>query len=127
MLDVDSDEHLHDMVFGQAIEDDDGNKEVLIPNVCDVHMQREKPMLTVDGAQDTFTFRNLEPSQHHPRFGRLEHQLLVAQDDDGTGNRKQITRLPTLLIILHKFVYLSPNDLTLVNLLIQRNTSLKQI
>src|SRR5205814_2427581 len=59
--------------------------------------------------------------------GRLEGELLVARDDDGAGNGRQIARLPALLVILHELVDLAADDLALVRLLARRDPPLEEI
>src|SRR6188472_3336428 len=57
----------------------------------------------------------------------LERQLLIASNDDRARNRRQVVRLSTLLVILHEFVDLSPDDLTLIGLLARRDPPFEQI
>ena len=52
VLRVDRDEHLHDVIFRQPVEDDGRHREVLAAEVLDVGVQREQAVLSVDGAQD---------------------------------------------------------------------------
>ena len=61
------------------------------------------------------------------RLDRLERQFLVARDDDGAGNRRQVPRLAALLVILNEFVNLSPDDLALVGLLARGDAALEQV
>ena len=60
VLRVDRHEHLHDVIFGQAVEDDRRHAEVLALEAIDVGVQREQPVLAVDRAQDPFALRHLQ-------------------------------------------------------------------
>ena len=62
-----------------------------------------------------------------PRSAGLERQLLVARDDDGAGNRRQIARLAALLVVLHQLVDLPADDLALIRLLARRDAPLEQV
>src|SRR5262245_35062213 len=126
VLRVDRHEHLHDVIFGKPIEDDRRNAEVLVPEALDVGVQRQQPVLAVDGAQDAFALRHLQDADAVVA-GRLEGQLLVARDDDGAGNRRQIARLTALLVVLHQLVDLLPDDLALVGLVARRNAALEEV
>src|ERR1043166_5611308 len=86
VLRVDRDKHLHDMVFGQTVEDDRRHRELLVAKVLDVRVERQKTMLTVDRAEDALPLRHLEAADRTARFHRLERQLFIAGDDDGAGN-----------------------------------------
>ena len=70
----------------------------------DVGVQREQPVLAVDRAQDAFALGHLQDADARVVVGRLERQLLVARDDDGAGNRRQVARLAALLVVLHELV-----------------------
>ena len=70
---------------------------------------------------------HLQPADRGARLDRLERQLLVARDDDGAGNRRQVAGLTALLVVLHEFVDLSPDDLALVGLLARRDAPLEQV
>ena len=81
MLRVDGDEHLDDVIFRHAIENDRRHGERLVAEMIDVGVQREQAVLAVDGAQDAFAFRHLEASDPRSAFDRFETELLVARDD----------------------------------------------
>ena len=63
VLGVDGDEHLHDVVFGQSIEDDRRHREHFIAEMFDARVQREQPVLPVNGAEDAFPLGDLENCQ----------------------------------------------------------------
>ena len=127
VLRVDRDEHLDDVILGQAVEDDRRHAEVLALEAIDVGVQREQPVLAVDRAQDAFALRHLQDADPRIVAGRLERQLLVAGDDDRARNRRQIARLAALLVVLHELVDLAPDDLALIGLLARRDAPLEQI
>jgi hypothetical protein len=56
-----------------------------------------------------------------------ERQLLVARDDHRAWDRRQIARLPALLVVLHELVYLPPDDLALIRLLARGDAALQQV
>ena len=60
VLRVDRDEHLDDVILGQAVEDDRRHREVLALEAIDVGVQREQPVLAVDRAQDAFALGHLQ-------------------------------------------------------------------
>ena len=60
MLRVDRDEHLHDVIVGEAVEDHRGDGEGLVAEALDVGVQREQAVLPVDRAEDPFALRHLE-------------------------------------------------------------------
>ena len=62
-----------------------------------------------------------------PGFDRLERQLLVGGDDDGAGNRRQIARLPALLVVLDELFDLAADDVALIRLLARRDAPLEQV
>src|SRR3979409_679808 len=125
MLGVDGDEHLYDVIFRQAIEDDCRHTEVLALEALDVGMKREKTMLAVDGSQNPFTLRHLENAQARVFARRLKRQLLVARNDHRPGNRREIARLTALFVVLNQLVDLAPDDVTLVRLLARRDSPLE--
>ena len=53
---VDRHEHLHDMVFGQLVEDDGWHRERVGPERVERRMEGEQPVLAIDGAQGALTF-----------------------------------------------------------------------
>ena len=59
--------------------------------------------------------------------GGLEGELLVAGNDDGAGNRRQVARLPALLVVLNELVDFAADDLPLVRLLIGGYPALEQV
>jgi hypothetical protein len=115
------------MIFGQSVEDDGRDREVLVTNVFDIGMERQQTMLTVNRPQDAFPLRYFQPTDRRAAFDRLECQFFVAGDDHGARNRRQIASLAALFVILHEFVDLSPDDLALVRLLAGRNSTLEQV
>ena len=127
VLRVDRDEHLHDVIFGQAIENDGRNRERLAAKAIDVGVQRQQPVLTVDRAQDAFALGHLQPAKHAAGFDWVECQLLVGRDDHGAGNRRQIACLPALLVVLHELVDLLPDDLALIGLVTRRDPPFEQV
>ncbi len=78
VLGVDRDEHLHDVIFRQPVEDDRRNRELFALDVFDVGVEGEQTVLAVDGAEDAFALRHLQPSDGGSRLDRLERQLFVA-------------------------------------------------
>ncbi len=72
VLRVDRHEHLHDVIFGQAVENDGWHREIVLPHVVDVGVEREQPVLAVDRAQDALALRNLESADDRARLDRLE-------------------------------------------------------
>ena len=127
VLGVDRHEHLDDVIFGNAIEDDRRHGERLVAEAIDVGVQRQQAVLAVDGAQDAFALRHLQAADPRAAFGRLEAQLLVARDDHGAGNRRQVARLAALLVVLDQLVDLLADDLALIRLLVRRDAALEQI
>ena len=93
MLGVDRHEHLHDVIFGQPVEDDRRHRERLVGEVLDVGVQRQQAVLPVDGAQHALALRHLQPADRAALLDRLERELLVGGDDDRAGNGRQIARL----------------------------------
>ena len=127
VLRVDCHEHLNHVVFGQAIENDRRYAEVLAVKAVDICVEGEEPMLAVDSAEDPLPLRDSQDADAGIIPRRLKGELFVATDDDGAGNGWKIVRLPALLVILHQLVDFSANDLTLVGLLVGRDTALEQI
>ena len=68
VLRVDRDEHLDDVIVGQAIEDHRGDGERLVAEMVDVGVQREQPVLAVDRAQDAFALRHLQRADRRARL-----------------------------------------------------------
>src|SRR5215510_3191552 len=127
MLRVDRYKHLYDVIFRHSIENDRRDCEVLVANVLDIGVQREKPVLAIDGAKYSFTFRNFEAADSCTVLNGFERQLLVTRDDDSTGYGRQVVRLAALLVVLNQFVDLSPDDLALIGLLARRDATLEEI
>src|SRR5439155_5023936 len=127
VLRVDRDEHLHDVIFRQPVEDDRRHREILALKALDVGVQREQPVLAVNRAQNAFTLGDLEDAHALVAVHGLKRQLLVAGDDDGARDRRQVARLTTLFVILHELVDLAPDDLALVRLLARRDAPLEEI
>ena len=127
VLRVDRDEHLHDVIFGQPIEDHRRHGEVSPPN-CSIPAcsasSRCWPSIARSTPSRSGTFSM--PSDGSG-LDRLELQRLVARDDDGAGNRRQIARLPALLVVRDQLVDLPADDLALVGLLVRRDAALEQI
>src|SRR5439155_16504875 len=90
-------------------------------------VQRAQPVLSVDGPQNSLALRHLQDPDTPVIARRLKRQLLVARDDDGAGNRRQIPRLAALLVVLHELVDLAADDLALVRLLAGRDATLEEI
>ena len=90
-------------------------------------MQRQQPVLTVDGAQNPFPFGYLQYAERPVAIERFESQRLIARNDDGPSNRGQVPCLTTLLVVLDEFVDLAADDLTLVRLIICRDAALEQV
>ena len=84
-------------------------------------------MLAVNGSKDALALRYLEPPYRRSGLEWLERQLLVARDDHGTRDGRQVPSLATLLVVLHEFVDLSPDDLALVCLLARPYAPLQQV
>ena len=124
---VDRDEHLHDVIFGQTVEDDRRHREVFFAESIDVGVQRQQPVLAVDRAQNAFALGHLQRAHARSLVRRLEDELLVAGDDDGAGNRRQVARLAALLVVLDELVDLPPDDLALVGLLARRDAPLEEV
>ena len=127
VLRVDRDEHLHDVIFGNAIENDRRHGERLVAEAIDVGVQREQAVLSVDRAQDAFALGHLQAADPRAAFGRLEAQLLVARDDHGAGNRRQVARLAALFVVLHQLFDLLADDLALIRLFVRGDAALEQI
>src|SRR5688500_7878572 len=73
-------------------------------------------MLPINCAQDAFSFRDLQHADSRVTVDGLKRQLLIARDDDGAGYRRQVARLPALLVVLHELVDFPADDLTLIRL-----------
>src|SRR5882672_3943942 len=127
VLRVDRHEHLHDVVFRQPVEDDRRYREILTLEPLDVGVQREQPMLTVDCAQNPFALRHLQDAHALVLVGGLEGELLVAGNDDGTGNRRQVARLAALFVVLHELVDFLADDLPLIGFLTRGDPPFEKI
>src|SRR5262249_1939898 len=68
-----------------------------------------------------------ERPERRPVFDGLELQGLVTRDDDGAGNRRQVSRLAALLVVLNELVDLSTDDCPLVSLFARCDAPLEQI
>ena len=68
VLRVDRDEHLDDVIVGEAVENHRRHGERLVAEMLDVGVQREQPMLAVDRAQDAFAFRHFERADRRARL-----------------------------------------------------------
>jgi hypothetical protein len=84
-------------------------------------------VLAVDGPQDAFSLRNLEPPDRSTRLHGVEGQLLVGRNDHSTGNRRQVTCLAALFVVLDQFLDLLPDDLPLIRLLARGNPTFEQV
>src|SRR5438034_11507421 len=83
-------------------------------------------MLPVNGAEDPFALGHLENAD--AIVARcLKRELLVARDDDGARNRRQVARLTALLVVLRELVDLLPDDLALVGLVARRDAALEEV
>ena len=127
VLGVDRHEHLDDVVLGQPVENDGGHGELVALNVLEVGVQRQQPVLAVDGAQDALTLRHLQAAHRGPGLDGFERQLFVARDDDGARNRRQVSCLAALLVVLHQLVDLLADDVALVRLLARRDPAFEQV
>ena len=104
-----------------------GHREALVAEALDVGVQREQAMLAVDRAQDAFALGHLQRAERRAALDRLELQRLVAGDDDGAGDRRQVARLPALLVVLDQLVDLAADDRALIGLLARGDAPLEQI
>ena len=127
MLRVDGDEHLDDVILGQPVENDRRHREILALEAIDVGVQREQSVLPVDRAQDALALRHLQDADARIAVRGRERQLLVARDDDGARNRRQIARLAALLVVLHELVDFLADDLALIRLVARRDAPLEKI
>ena len=127
VLRVDGDEHLHDVILGEPVEDHGRNGERLAAEPLDVSVQREQAVLTVDGAQNAFALRHLQHADRCAFGRRFEAERLVARDDHRAGNRRQVARLAALLVVLDQLVDLAADDLPLVGLVAGGDAALEQI
>ena len=127
VLRVDRDEHLHDVIFGQLVEDDGRHRERIRRRTC--RARRAAPAAGAARRWRAGCPRARAPSAcPWDALGhRLEPQALVARDDDGAGDRRQIARLPALLVVLHELVDLAADDLPLVRLLVRADAPLEQV
>ncbi len=115
------------MILGQLVEDDGRDRERLVADLLERRMQRQEPVLTVDGAQDSFTFRNPQRADGGPVAQGLEAKALVARDDDRAGDRGQVARLATLLVILDELIDLAADDVPLVGLVARGDAPFEQV
>src|ERR1700722_7374813 len=113
------------MVLRKAVEDDGGHTELLALETLDVRVQRKQTVLAVDRPENAFALRHLQDPDAPVVPRGLERQLLVAADDDGARDRRQIAGLPALLVVLHELVDLAADDLALVRLLARCNPALQ--
>src|SRR5207249_12335920 len=67
-------------------------------------------LLPVDRAQNPLALRHLQDADARVVVHRLKRELLVAGDDDGAGDRRQIARLAALLVVLDQLVDLAPRS-----------------
>jgi hypothetical protein len=72
VLRVDRDKHLHDVIFGQAIEDDRWHTEVFARKPIDVGVQCEQSVLAVNRPQDAFALGHFQNSDPRVPVGGLE-------------------------------------------------------
>src|SRR4030095_7483622 len=115
------------MVFGQTVEDNRRHRERFVAEPVDVGVKREQTMLTVDGPEDSFALGYFEAAHRGSIFHRLKRQLLIAGNNHGAWNRRQVARLTALLVVLHQFVDFSPDDLSLISFFARRNSTFQQI
>ena len=89
VLRVDRHKHLDDVVFGQLVEDDGRHRERLLADLLERGVQREQPVLAVDGAQDALALRHLQrarrgaPSSTGSNFSFSSHEMMTAPGIDG--------------------------------------------
>ena len=115
------------MIFGEPVEDHRRHGEVLVAEMFDARVQREQPVLPVDRAQDALALGHLQDAERRLAGDGLELQRLVARDDDGAGNRRQVARLAALLVVLDELVDLLADDLALIRLLIGGDAAFEQV
>src|SRR5919106_3682265 len=127
VLRIDRDKHLHDVVFRQAVENDGGDGKVLALEPIDVGMKRQQPVLAIDCTQNAFPLPHLQRPHLALIVGGVERQLFIARNDDRPRNRRQVARLPALLVVLHELVDLLPDDLPLVRLFTGGNPTFEKI
>ena len=113
---IDRDKHLNDVVFRQAIENDRRDRELLVLHVLDVGVQRQQPMLSVNGPKNPSCSGTLkrptdDPASIASKVSFSSHEMITAPAMDGRS------RLTALLVVLDEFVNLSPDDLPLIGLL----------
>jgi hypothetical protein len=82
---------------------------------------------TVKVSENPLALGNLECAQARAVLDGREGELLVARDDDGARDGRQVSRLAALLVVLHEFVDLAADDVALVRLLARRNPALQQV
>ena len=104
-----------------------GHREVLAAELLHPGVQREQAMLAVDRAQDAFALGHFQDAERRIAGDRLELERLVARDDDGAGDRRQVARLTALLVVADELVDLLADDLALIGLLARRDAALEQI
>jgi hypothetical protein len=90
-------------------------------------VERQQAVLPVDRAQNALALGDLETAERRTALGGLKAELLVARDDDGAGNGRQVARLPALLVVLHQLFDLLANDLALIRLFVRGNAALEQV
>ena len=89
VLGVDRHEHLDDVIFGEAVEDDRRHRELLVAEAIDVGVQREQAVLAVDGAQDAFALGHLQaadatnPLSTGSNVSFSSHEMITAPGIDG--------------------------------------------
>src|SRR5260370_37863393 len=103
------------------------NGEPFVAEPLDVRMQGEQAMLPVDRAQDAFPLRDLEHAERRPVVDRLELQRFVTRDDDGAGDRWQVTSLTALLVVRDEFLDLPADDRALVSPLARGDAAFQHV
>ena len=89
VLRVDRDEHLHDVILGETIEDDRRDREGLAAEALDVGVQRQEPVLAVDRAEDALALRHLEharrdePGSTGSNLSVSSQEMITAPGIDG--------------------------------------------
>ena len=115
------------MIFRQAIEDDGGDGKILLAEAIDVGMEREEPVLPVNGPEDPLPLGHFQDADSRLVLYRLKRKLLVTRNDDGTGNRRKVAGLTALLVVLDQLVDFAPDDLTLVRFLARGDPPLEEV
>ena len=90
-------------------------------------MEREQTMLPVDGTKNTFALRHFQRAEVRVALDRRKRELFIAGNNHGARNRRQVARLPALLVVLNQLIDFPANDLPLIGFLVRRDATLQQI